>query len=333
MSTPQEAITETYDYLLICFIGIPFIIAYNVLSSIFRGMGDSKSPMIFILTACIINIALDYYFIGILSLGAKGAACATVIAQAFSSVIAVICLTKRNYGFTFHLSDFRPDTGTAKGILSSGLPIALQDGFIQVSFLIITIIANSRGLMMAAGVGIVEKIIRFLFLVPSAFLSALSALVAQNIGTGKTARAQSMLRYSLVITVVFGAACFIVCQVMPNQLILLFTDEKEVIWHGSEYLRTYALDCVFATVHFCFGSYFCGSKHSAIPFIHSVLSVVCIRIPGAYFATVLFPETLLPMGLSAPAGSLLSAVICIYFYKHIQNQKEESVKYSVIKKA
>lgn len=318
MSTPLEAIEETYGYLLVCFIGIPFIIAYNVLSSIFRGMGDSKSPMVFILIACIINVTLDYYFIGTLSLGAKGAAYATVIAQALSSIIAISCLLKRSYGFTFHLSDFRLDTVTAKGILASGLPIALQDGFIQISFLIITVIANSRGLMMATGVGIVEKIISFLFLVPSAFLSALSALVAQNIGAKKTERAQAMLRYSLMITAFFGAACFVLCQIVPNQLVSLFTDEKKVIMYGGEYLRTYSLDCVFAAIHFCFGGYFCGSKHSAISFIHNVISVVCIRIPGAYLATVLFPETLLPMGLSAPMGSLLSAVICIYFYKRIQ---------------
>ena len=204
MSTPQEAVKETYGYLLICFVGIPFIIAYNVLSSIFRGMGDSKSPMVFILVACIINIVLDYYFVGALSMGAKGAAYATVIAQAFSSFIAIACLIKRKYGFTFCLSDIRPNAATIKGILSSGLPIALQDGFIQISFLIITVIANNRGLMMATGVGVVEKIITFFFLFPSAFMAALSALVAQNIGAGKLERAKSMLRYSLIITIFFG---------------------------------------------------------------------------------------------------------------------------------
>lgn len=321
MSTPREAVKETQGYLWICFMGIPFIIAYNVMSSIFRGMGDSKSPMVFILAACIMNVALDYYFVGAASLGAEGAAYATVIAQAFSSVIAVICLAKRKYGFTFHLSDFHPNTAIAKGILSSGLPIALQDGFIQISFLIITVIANSRGLMMATGVGVVEKIISFLFLVPSAFLSALSALVAQNIGANKAKRAQTMLRYALIITVSFGALCFGLCQIIPNQLVSLFTDEREVIWYGGEYLRTYALDCVFAAIHFCFGGYFCGSKHSAVPFIHSVISVVCIRIPGAYLATVLFPSTLLPMGLAAPVGSLLSALICIYFYRQIKSER------------
>lgn len=326
MSTPQEAAAETHGYLLICFLGIPFIIAYNVMSSIFRGMGDSKSPMMFILIACIMNVALDYYFVGALTLGARGAAYATVIAQACSSTIAVVCLVKRKYGFTFHLWDFRPDAVIVKGIIASGLPIALQDGFIQISFLLITVIANSRGLMMAAGVGIVEKIISFLFLVPSAFLSALSALVAQNIGAGKEQRAQVMLRYALIITVSFGVLCFGLCQIIPNELVSLFTTEEEVIRYGGEYLRTYALDCVFAAIHFCFGGYFCGSKHSAVPFVHSVISVVCIRVPGAYLATVLFPATLLPMGLAAPTGSFLSSLICIYCYRRIKREYTNNKK-------
>ena len=131
-------------------------------------------------------------------------------------------------------------------------------------------------------------------------------------------RAREMLRYTLLITVAFGTLCFSTCQVMPEQLVSLFTDEGEVIRYGGEYLRTYALDCVFAAIHFCFGGYFCGSEHSGTPFIHSVISVLCIRIPGAYLTTVLFPATLLPMGLAAPMGSFLSALICIYFYRRIR---------------
>lgn len=321
MSTPKEAIIETYDYLFICFIGIPFIITYNVMSSIFRGMGDSKSPMIFIMIACFFNVVLDYYFIGTLSLGASGAAYATIIAQAISSLIAIICLLKRKFNFTFHFSDLQLNIPIIQNILSSGLPIALQDGFIQVSFLIITVIANSRGLMMATSVGIVEKMISFFFLVPSAFLSALSALVAQNIGANKLQRVKEMLRYSLLITVSFGILCFILCQIIPYQLMSLFTHEEAVIIYGSEYLRAYALDCIFAAIHFCFSGYFCGSGHSIISFIHNTISVVIIRIPGAYLATLMFAETLSPMGLAAPLGSLLSAFICIYFYKHLQTKE------------
>lgn len=186
MSTPAEAVEGTVAYLTICFVGIPCITAYNVISSIFRGMGDSKSPMYFIAIACGANIAFDYIFMGALHLGPAGAALGTTLAQALSVVIALTVILKKKMGISVSRQDFRPRREATGQIVRIGLPIALQDGLIQVAFIIITIIANRRGLSDAAAVGIVEKIISFLFLVPSSMLSAVSALGAQNIGAGKS---------------------------------------------------------------------------------------------------------------------------------------------------
>lgn len=318
MSTPLEAVSETSSYLIICFIGIPFIIAYNVFSGIFRGLGDSKSPMYFIFIACLVNIALDYYFVGTLAMGAKGAAYATVIAQAISSLIAFIWLLKKK--LDIHISDFKWNQKAIKNILVSGLPIALQDGFIQVSFLVITIIANSRGLIPATSVGIVEKIISFLFLVPSALLSSLSALIAHNIGAKRYDRANLMLKYALIISITFATICFIMCQIIPSTIVGLFTTDQAVIIAGEQYLRSYALDCVLAAVHFCFTGYFNGSGYSTISFIHNTISILLIRIPGAYLASKIFPSTLFPMGLAAPMGSLLSDIICILFFIYLRRK-------------
>lgn len=314
MSTPPEAIKATYDYLIICFIGIPFIFSYNVISSIYRGAGDSKSPMYFVLVSCMTNIILDYIFVGYFHLGASGAALATVCAQALSTIIALLAMMKKSFVFPIQKKDFRFNFLYIRKILSSGIPIALQDGLIQVSFLIITIIANSRGLIFATGVGITEKIISFLFLVPSAFLSALSASVAQNIGANKPARAKQMLKYGLMITVTFGCVCAMICQMIPQQMIGLFTHDQAVIQAGSLYLMAYGLDCIFASIHFCFSGYFCGCNRPTIPFVHNLLSIVLIRIPGAYFASLWFVDTLYPMGLAAPLGSILSSIICIRYY-------------------
>ena len=185
MSTPFEAVSGTVAYLTICFIGIPFIIAYNIISSIFRGLGDSKSPMYFIAVACAANIALDYLFMGALHLGPSGAALGTTLSQTLSVILALIAIRKRDTGIRLTRSDLSPQTAVMGQILKIGVPIALQDGFIQIAFIIITIIANRRGLEAAAAVGIVEKIISFLFLIPSSMLSTVSALGAQNIGAGK----------------------------------------------------------------------------------------------------------------------------------------------------
>lgn len=314
MMTPYEAFNETAIYLLICFAGIPFIVAYNVISSIFRGTGNSKQPMYFVAVACITNIVLDFLFIGTFGLGAAGAALGTVCGQAVSVFAALFVLFKKGLGLQIAKSDFRINKSILTDIIKVGVPIALQDGLIQIAFIVITVIANSRGLIMATSVGIVEKLIGFMFLVPSAFLSAISAITAQNLGADKKSRAKQALRYGLLITVVWGIICVVYNQFLPQTLVGLFTKDNAVVMAGCDYLRAYAFDCLFAAIHFCFSGYFCGSQKSGISFLHNIISIIAVRIPGAYFASLWFPDTLYPMGLAAPIGSLLSALICIGFY-------------------
>lgn len=314
MLTPAESITQTNSYLMICFAGIPFIVTYNIISSIFRGLGDSKTPMYFVAIACVINIVLDFLFIGGFRLGATGAAFATVLSQAFSSICALIIMKKRSFGFAIKKEDFLFHKKLLKDIIKVGLPIALQDGFIQISFIIITIIANSRGLIFAASVGIVEKFIGFLFLVPSAMLSAISAITAQNYGAGKKERAKISLYYALSLVLIFGGIMCLLCQFIPGTFVGIFTKEILVIEAGTLYLMSYAVDCIFAGVHFVFSGYFCGIGKSGISFIHNLISILIMRIPGAYLTSIWFKDTLYPMGWAAPLGSLISAIICIAFY-------------------
>lgn len=320
MMTPYEAFDETAIYLLICFAGIPFIVAYNVISSIFRGTGNSKQPMYFVAVACITNIVLDFLFIGTFGLGAAGAALGTVCGQAVSVFAALFVLFKKGLGLQIAKSDFRINKSILTDIIKVGVPIALQDGLIQIAFIVITVIANSRGLIMATSVGIVEKLIGFMFLVPSAFLSAISAITAQNLGAGKKKRAKQALRYGLFITVAWGIICVVYNQFLPQTLVGLFTKDSAVIAAGCDYLRAYAFDCLFAAIHFCFSGYFCGSQKSGISFLHNIISIIAVRIPGAYFASLWFPDTLYPMGLAAPIGSLLSALICIGFYLYYNHK-------------
>ena len=311
MSTPKEAVSGTITYLTICFIGIPFITAYNIISSIFRGMGDSKSPMYFIAIACGFNIALDYLFIGLLGFGPAGGALGTTLSQTISVLIslAMVCRKKMIPGFRF--SDLKPVRAMMSGLLKIGFPIAMQDGFIQIAFIVITIIANRRGLNDAAAVGIVEKMISLFFLVPSSMLSTVSALSAQNIGAGKHERASQTLACAMLIAVSYGAVISLLMQFAAGSAVSLFSDNADVIRLGSQYLRSYIWDCIFAGIHFCFSGYFCAYGQSGISFLHNIISVLCARIPLAYLASTHFPDTLFPMGISAPAGSALSVVICV----------------------
>ncbi len=323
MSTPAEAVSGTISYLTVCFIGIPFITAYNIISSVFRGMGDSKSPMYFIAVACVVNIVLDYLLIGGLRLGPVGAALGTTLSQTISVIIALFVIIKRKMGITLTAAAFKLRRETMGGLLKIGIPIAMQDGFIQIAFIVITIIANRRGLNDAAAVGIVEKIIGILFLVPSSMLQSVSALSAQNVGAGKHDRARRTLGYASVLSVMWGLAAVVLMQFDAETFIGLFADNAEVIRLGGQYMRGYVWDSALAGIHFCFSGYFCAYGLSGISFLHNSLSIVCVRIPGAYFASAYFTDTLFPMGLASTAGSALSVVVCTGVFLWMERRRKE----------
>ena len=329
MSTPSEAVNGTIAYLTICFIGIPFITAYNIISSILRGMGDSKSPMYFIAIACVMNIILDYIFMGALHLGPAGAALGTTLSQLISVAAALIFLRKKEHGLSLHRTDLKPQSPIMGRILKIGVPIAMQDGLIQIAFILITIIANQRGLTDAAAVGIVEKIISFLFLVPSSMLSTVSALGAQNIGADKPERARQTLRYAIYLAAGFGIVISILIQFVAEPVVSLFTSDSDAILAGGQYLRGYIWDCFFAGIHFSFSGYFCACEKSGISFLHNIIAIVLMRVPGVYFTSKLFPATLLPMGLATATGSLVSVIICVIAYCIIERKsgKESAIPY------
>lgn len=322
VATPEEAVGGTKAYLTVCFLGVPFIIAYNIISAVFRGMGDSKSPLCFVAIACAANIALDCLFIGALQMGAAGAALGTTLAQSISVVAALIVIKRRPTGIHVTSSDLKPQPGLMRELLRIGVPVALQDGFVQIAFLVITAIANSRGLNDAAAVGIVEKVIGILFLVPSSMLSSVSALAAQNIGAQKHDRADSVLRYCVTICVGWGLLCIAVMELIPAVFVGLFTDSETVTQMGAQYMRGYVFDCLFAGIHFCFSGYFCAYGKSGYSFLHNIISITCARIPLAYLASKLFPQTLFPMGVATALGSVLSVVICVFLFNNINHNRK-----------
>lgn len=320
MHTPAAAIPGTVDYLTICFLGIPFITAYNIISAIFRGLGNSRSPMIFIAIACAANILLDVLFMGTFQMGPAGAALGTTLSQAISVAISLFMIRRYHLGITFRKEYLKPRGNMIRKLLRIGVPIALQDGFIQVAFLVITVIANERGITDAAAVGIVEKIISFVFLVPSSLLSTVSALGAQNIGAHKPERARVILQDALKAAAAFGIFMILVMQPAAPYFVGAFTREPAVICAGAPYLRGYIVDVLFAGFHFSFSGFFCAWGRSEFSFIHNVISIVLARIPLVYAASKAFPDTLLPMGLATACGSLVSVGICLVLYKKLRRQ-------------
>ena len=327
MSTPAEAAQGTVAYLTICFMGIPFITAYNIISSVFRGMGDSKSPMYFVAIACAANIVLDLLFIGVMGMGPAGAALGTTLSQTISVAISLWIIMKKQKGLSLRKMDFRPQKNRMATLLKVGIPVAFQDGFIQIAFIVITVIANQRGLNDAAAVGIVEKIIGILFLIPSTMLSTVSALCAQNIGAGRHDRAKKTLMFAVLICVSFGLLSVSVMQLAAEPFVGLFTEDGDVIRLGSQYMRGYVWDCILAGTHFCFSGYFCAYGLSLISFLHNIASITLARIPLAYLASICFPDTLFPMGLATTAGSGLSVIICIGVFLWLERGKRKDLQH------
>ena len=322
LSTPEQAVAGASVYLKICFLGIPFITAYNLISSVFRGLGDSKTPMYFIATAFVCNILLDYLFIGYFHMGPAGAALGTTLAQAFSVFTALFVILRKSTGIKVKKQHCRLQSGIVRTILRIGLPIFFQNSFIQVAFLAVTVFVNMRGLYDAAAVGIVEKIIGIMFLIPSSMLSTVSALAAQNMGAGKYKRARQTLWYSMGICVGFGITVSILTIFMAPDLMRLFESNKTVILRGTQYIKGYVWDCIFAGIHFCFSGYFSAMERSELSFIHNFLSILIIRIPCSYLAAKFFPDTLFPLGLVTTTASLFSVIFCAVTY-HILRKKEQ----------
>ena len=284
--------------------------------------------MYFIAIACVVNIALDYLFMGAMGMGPVGAALGTTLAQAVSVAVSLVMMRRRQRGLRITRQDLKPRRAIMGQILKIGVPVALQDGFIQISFLLITVIANHRGLNDAAAVGIVEKIIGFLFLGPSAMLSTVSALGAQSIGAGKPERAVQTLRYAILMVSALGLAVSVTIQFIAEPIVALFTDVStpeggQVVRLGGQYLRGYVWDCFLAGIQFSFSGYFCAYGRSDLSFLHNLLSVVLVRVPGAYLTSRLFADTLFPMGLASAAGSMLSVIVCLIAFRHLRRKEKE----------
>ncbi len=326
MSTPAEAYGETCAYLTVCFSGIPFITAYNVISAIFRGMGNSKTPMYFVAVACVSNIALDLFLIGVLDLGAVGAALGTTLSQGISVLLALLFMRRLKTGFSMKKSDLRPRRAVMGELLRVGVPVALQDGFIQIAFLLVTLFANQRGMLDAAAVGIVEKVIGILMLVPSAMLSTTSALCAQYIGAKEEKLARMTLRCTVLLSVAFGSLSVLAMQFGAEWLVGCFTDEAAVALMGGQYMRGYVWDCMLAGIHFCFSGYFCACKHSGISFLHNCIAILTARVPIAYWASKTC-ASLLPMGLASTLGSAVSAAVCLVAYVWLQKNRKKNCRF------
>ncbi|MBM6828564.1 MATE family efflux transporter [Anaerotignum lactatifermentans] len=316
---PEKALPEAVSYIRICASGMIFITAYNAVSGIFRGMGDSRSPFLFVLIACIINIILDLIFVGIFHLSAAGAAMATVSAQGCSFLFALLYMTaiKDRLPFRMTKDSFR-QKGSIRRILAMGVPIAAQDFQVNISFLIITAIINTLGLVESASVGIAEKLFIFLALVPMSFMSALSAFVAQNVGAGKTERATKAFFAAVRISFSCGFLVFLLTFLQGDLLASIFTSDPQVIASTQLYLKSCSFEYLFTAVNFCLLGYFNGRGKTRFVLIQGILTVFAVRIPLSYCLRMMPGTSLMLIGVAVPLSALFELLVCAWYFRRLQ---------------
>ena len=315
MNAPEEAFDETASYIRICGLGSFFIISYNLLGSIFRGIGDSRTPLMTVLIACVCNIAGDLLLVAVFHKGTAGAAAATVLAQAVSVVISLLILRKRELPFTLEKADLRFDRGIIRKVTSLGVPIALQDLLVGISFLVLLAIVNGLGLIASAGIGVAEKVCGFIMLIPAAFMQAMAAFAAQNIGAGKYDRAKKALVYAIGVSTMLAVVMFAVTFWRGDLLSGIFANDPEVIFAAADYLKAYAIDCLLTCFLFCFIGFFNGLGMTRFVMIQGVIGAFLVRIPVAFFMSRQVPVSMFHVGLATPCSTILQVILCLIWFR------------------
>lgn len=325
MHAPAEAFAQTSSYVKICGIGTVFITAYNVIGAVFRGIGDSKTPLITVAIACVINIFVDLLLVAGFGMGAAGAAIATVSAQAISVVFSLYFISKNQLSFAFSKKYIRFDPACSKKILLVGGPIALQELLVNFSFLFIQVVVNSMGVMESASVGVAEKVCVFLMLVGSAYMQSISAFVAQNNGAGAYERSRKALFYGIKTALLAGAIMGMVAFFGGDLLASIFSSESEVIAYAHDYLKAYAIDCLLTAVLFCFVGYFNGCGKTVFVMVQGIVGAFCVRIPAVYLMSRLEGVSLFHVGLGTPISSVAQIILCVLAYHMYQNKQKSKV--------
>ena len=326
MNAPAEAFAKTVSYVRICGAGMLVIVAYNLIGCIFRGLGDSRTPLLTVAIACVCNIAGDLALCAGLGLGTVGAAIATVAAQVVSVVVSLAVIRKKELPFEMHRTDIRIHGKTLRRMAGLGAPIALQDLLVSISFLIILAIVNAMGVTASAGVGVAEKVCAFIMLISSAFMQSISAFVAQNYGAGCMDRARKALHYGALVSFAIGVGMFFLTYFHGDLLAGIFSPDAEVIAAAADYLRAYAIDCLFTAIFFCYTGYYNGIGQTKFVMAQGIVGAFGVRVPVSYLMSRSVSPTLFHIGLATPLSSIVQLALCLGFMVYLRRKQPDFVR-------
>lgn len=314
MNAPPEAFEKTVHYIRICGAGSIFIVGYNLISAIFRGMGNSKAPLFFVAVACITNIIGDIALIKIFHMGTEGVAIATIAAQAVSVLLSAVMIKRKGLPFPLSRSTIPPDRKTALSVIRLGSPIALQDMCNEISYLILLGFVNTLGVTISAGVGIAEKLVMFMLLIPMSYMQAISAFVAQNSGAGQNERAAKTMWTGLCTAIVLGGTISTFSFFQGDLLSTAFIDDGPVIDASAEFLKATSIECFVLSIAYCFTGYFNGLGKTTFVMAQGLCAIFLVKIPYAWFASSRPEPALFNIGFSTVLAALFTLAACIAYY-------------------
>ncbi|MBR6706605.1 MAG: MATE family efflux transporter [Clostridia bacterium] len=315
MNAPEEAFGATVSYIRVCGFGSVFIIAYNLIGSVFRGIGDSRTPLMTVLIACVCNIAGDLLLVAVFGMGTLGAAMATVFAQALSVIVSLLILRKKELPFMFSRQSIRFCGAIIRKVTALGLPIALQDLLVGISFLVLLAIVNRLGLIPSAGIGVAERVCGFIMLIPSAFMQAMAAFAAQNIGAGRYDRAKKALGYAVALSFMLAAVMFALTFWRGDLMAGVFSNDSQVIAAAADYLKAYAIDCLLTCFLFCFIGFFNGLGMTRFVMVQGIVGAFLVRIPVAFLMSREVPVSMFHIGLATPCSTVLQVILCLVWFR------------------
>lgn len=320
MRAPEEAFAGTVEYVRICSVGMLFIVAYNLLGGIFRGIGDSRMPLITVAIACVLNIGGDLLLVGPCGLGVAGAAIATVFAQAVSVLLSLAIIRRRRLPFTMTRRDIRWDGAILRRVLAIGVPVAAQDLLVSISFLVIIAIANGMGTVPSAGVGVAEKLCAFVMLIPSAFAQSMTAFVAQNVGARRMDRAGYALLCGIGLSLAVSVVVFWGVFFHGDLLSGIFAEDEAVILASAEYLKAYAIDCLLTSFLFSLIGYFNGCGRTVFTMLQGLAGAFCVRLPVAFLMNRYVHGSLFALGLSTPCSTMVQILLCGGYFLYLRKK-------------
>ena len=314
MQTPGNIFDGAYDYLFVTFIGIPCTFFYNLLASIMRALGDSKTPFWFLLFSTVLNVFLDLFCILVLGWGVMGAAIATVFSQGLSAILCYLYMLRKFPILRATSSeDRRFHAGLARTLLAMGVPMGLQFSITAIGSIMLQSANNALGTACVAAFTSAARIKMFFICAFESLGIAMATYCGQNYGAGKPERAKKSLAAGLLFAVAASSLFWLWAQLSPQTMIGLFSSDPAIIEAGIPFFRTCSYDYLAVSFVFCMNGFFSGGGRAAFPLVHSAVATFAVRVPLSWCLSRGTGATLRRVGLAAPAATLVSLLLCQWY--------------------